>query len=63
MNGYKLFWLALKSILRGHGKAPVFFDTEARQYDYHMAHVARGYCEKVGYTKDEEWWITLHEDY
>ena len=63
MTGYSMLWLALKSVLRGHGNAPVFFDTEAREYRYHLAKIGRGYCQKVGCTKEEPWYITLHEEY
>lgn len=59
MTAYKLWWVLLKAIFCGHGKAPVYFDTEARTFDYHMAKVSAAYCHdpQIG----DGHWITLHE--
>lgn len=59
MNAYKLFWILLKAILRGHGRAPIYFDTEAREFHYHMACVGYAYCQDASLSG--EFWITLHE--
>lgn len=58
MTAYKLFWFLLKAIYQGHGNAPVYFDTEAEDFDYHMAMVGSAYLEDMG----EGYWITLHEE-
>lgn len=60
MTAYKLCWFLLKAIFKGHGKSPVYFDTDAREFDYHMATVGSAYLEdmQVG----EGYWITLHEE-
>lgn len=62
VSAYKLFWVLLKAIIRGHGKAPVYFDAEARKFDYHMACIGSAYCQLDHSESDEAWWITLHEE-
>lgn len=44
MSVYKLFWILFKEILRGKGNSSVFFDTEARTYEYHLALVGYAGC-------------------
>lgn len=61
MNVYKLCWVLLKAIARGHGTAPLFFDTEGRKFDYHLAYVGSAYCKKL-YGIEGPWCITLHEE-
>lgn len=60
MNAYKLWWVITKAILTGHGRALVWFDTEARTYDYHMALVGSAYCEDPQLGEGHE--IHLHEE-
>lgn len=61
MNVYQLFWFALKAILRGRGSAPVWFDTEARTYEYHYARVSSiNYIGGPG--SGEEIGVSLYED-
>jgi hypothetical protein len=61
MTTYRLFWILLKAICRGYGQSPVYFDTEARKFEYHMAKVGRAYCEdsQIG----DGFWIILHEEW
>jgi len=60
MTAYKLFWLCLKTILRGKGACAVLFDTEARQFEYHLAKIGKGYYEKHGWPEPQ---IILYEEY
>lgn len=60
MNCYKLFWLCLKTIIRGKGSCQVLFDTEARTYNYHMARVGSAYYEKYSWPEPA---IHLYESY
>lgn len=60
MNAYKLLWVLFRAVCRGHGKAPIFFDTEARTFDYHMAKVGIAYCERNWI--DDGFQINLHEE-
>lgn len=41
----------------GHGDLPVYFDTEAKRFNYHMARVGRAYHEEL-----PEPHVSLHED-
>lgn len=55
--------ILLKAIEDGHGDAPVYFDTEARTFSYHMAKVGRAYCEDMSsFMGNDEAWIILHEE-
>ena len=54
--------ILLKAIEDGHGDAPVYFDTEARTFGYHMAKVGRAYVEPMTWAGEEGAWITLHEE-
>lgn len=60
MSACKLFWILFKAIVRGHGNAPVYFDTDARKFEYHMAKVGSAYCQDTHI--GEGFWITLHEE-
>lgn len=60
MTAYKLFWILLKAICRGHGNAPVYFDTEGRKFEYHFARVGSGDCEEA-WTSPHHW-IKLYEE-
>ena len=44
----------------GFGHAEVFFDTEAKTFDYHMAKVGSAYLEKESFA--DEPFFSLHEE-
>jgi hypothetical protein len=60
MTAQELFNLLEQAIRDGHGNAPIYFDTEAKVWDYHMAKVGKAYCEDFG--GQGNFWITLHEE-
>lgn len=45
MSVYRLTWACINAILQGYGKQLVFFDTEARTYEYHLALVGSAHIE------------------
>lgn len=53
MTPLKLLWICFKACLRGHWNVPVYFDTEARKFDYHLAKVGSAYCEYDGWRGDD----------
>jgi hypothetical protein len=61
MTAKELFDILEQAIHDGHGNAPVYFDTEGRTYNYHMAKVGSAYCQEC-FGPDTEVWITLHEE-
>lgn len=61
MSAYKLFWMLLKAILCGRGSAPIYFDTEAREFNYHMARIGSAYLVQ-GLDAKKPWWIVLYEN-
>lgn len=60
MTVYNLAIKCLWMILKGRGKSPIFFDTEGRTFDYHLAHIASAYCEEAD--SDYSYFLVLHED-
>lgn len=62
MTAFKLWRILLKAIFLGHGSAPIYFDTEARKFNYHMAKIGSAYCQPDQSGSPAAWWITLHEE-
>lgn len=54
MTGYELKWF-LENLTHEQLECPVYFDTEARTFDYHMAEIGTAYYEESVNM------ITLHE--
>ena len=61
MTVKELFRILELAIHDGHEDAPIYFDTEARKYEYHMAKVGRAYCQEDIFEYGTSV-ITLHEE-
>lgn len=46
MTVNELFRVLELAIHDGHGDAQVYFDTEARTYNYHLANIGSAYCQE-----------------
>jgi hypothetical protein len=55
-----LFKILELAVHDGRGDAPVYFDTDARNFEHHMAKVGSAYCQDV--FGDGTFWLTLHEE-
>jgi hypothetical protein len=49
------------AIKQGHEEAPIYFDTEAKEFKYHMAKVGAAYTEE-DLMGPGQTWIILYEE-
>lgn len=61
MTIYDLFLILKEAVNDGHGDGPVYFDTEAQNYDYHLASVDKA-CTNLSFDIEGRAIMTLHEN-
>lgn len=57
MNVEELFKILEVAIDEGYGDCPIYFDTDARTFDYHMAKIGRAHVEAVFITDTPFVWL------
>lgn len=65
MTAKQLFDILEQAIHDGHGDASVYFDTEGKNYDYHMAKIGSAYDISERMTRfmgEKKHMISLHEE-
>jgi len=55
----ELFDFLAPLVQDGKGYYPVYFDTEARTFEYHMARIGRAYAEEEAFPNEP--FVALHE--
>lgn len=60
MTVQELFNFLEQAIDDGKGDSPIYFDTEARTFNYHLAKISRAYC--LDESREGITCICLHEE-